>query len=50
MGTPTRLSYYGVTDSTISKIENRFALRNTLLGEQNDIDHRVTRAILADRL
>lgn len=50
MGTPTRLSYYGVTDSTISKIENRFALRNTLLGEQNEIDHRVTRAILADRL
>lgn len=50
MGTPTTLSYYGVTDSTIEKIEKRFAQRNTLLGEKRDIDSKVTRAILTDRL
>ncbi len=50
LGIPTRLSYYGITSSTISKIENRFAVRNTLLGETRDIDSRVTRAILEDRL
>ncbi len=50
MGTPTTLSYYGVTDSTIEKIEKRFAARNTLLGEKRDIDSKVTRAILTDRL
>lgn len=50
MGTPTTLSYYGVTDSTIEKIEKRFAQRNTLLGEKRDIDCKVTRAILTDRL
>lgn len=50
MGTPTTLSWYGVTDSTIDKIEKRFASRNTLLGEKRDIDSTVTRAILRDRL
>lgn len=50
MGTPTTLSWYGVTDSTIDKIEKRFASRNTLLGEKRDIDSSVTRAILRDRL
>ncbi len=50
MGTPTTLSWYGITDSTIGKIEKRFASRNTLLGEKRDIDSTVTRAILADRL
>jgi len=39
-----------VTDSTIGKIENRFARRNTLMGENKDIDSLVTRTILTDRL
>mgnify|MGYP001169937179 FL=1 len=50
MGIPTTLSEYGVTDSTIGKIENRFARRNTLMGENKDIDSRLTRTILTDRL
>lgn len=50
MGVPTTLSAYGVTDSTIGKIEHRFAMRKTMLGEKRDIDSQVTRAILTDRL
>ena len=50
MGTPTTLSWFGITDSTIEKIENRFAARKTLLGEKRDIDSAVIRTILADRL
>ena len=50
MGTPTTLSWYGITDSTIGKIEKRFASRNTLLGEKRDIDSTITHEILADRL
>jgi NADP-dependent alcohol dehydrogenase len=49
-GTPTRLSYYGITDSTISKIASRFESRKTRLGEKKDIDFNVVRMILEDRL
>ncbi len=50
MGTPTRLSYYGVTDSTIDKIVSRFSARNSRMGETREIDATLTQKILADRL
>jgi NADP-dependent alcohol dehydrogenase len=50
MGTPTRLSYYGVTDSTIDKIVSRFRARNSRMGETREIDATLTQKILADRL
>lgn len=50
LGIPTRHSFYGVTPETISKIEKRFESRNVSLGEQQEIDTKITREILEDRL
>jgi NADP-dependent alcohol dehydrogenase len=50
MGLPTRLSYYGITDSTIELIVNRFESRKSKLGENGDIDFKAVRSILEDRL
>jgi NADP-dependent alcohol dehydrogenase len=50
MGLPARLSNYGVTDSTIDKIEARFESRRYMLGENRDIDSKTVRLILEDRL
>jgi NADP-dependent alcohol dehydrogenase len=49
-GLPTRLSYFGITDSTIELIVKRFESRKSKLGENRDIDYNVVRAILEDRL
>jgi NADP-dependent alcohol dehydrogenase len=50
MGLPTRLSYYGITDSTIEFIAKRFDSRKSKLGENRDIDFKVVKSILEDRL
>jgi NADP-dependent alcohol dehydrogenase len=50
MGLPTRLSYFGITDSTINRIVTRFESRNSKMGENRDIDFNVVRSILQDRL
>jgi NADP-dependent alcohol dehydrogenase len=50
MGLPTRLSYYGITDSTIELIVKRFESRKSKLGENRDIDYRVVRSVLEERL
>jgi NADP-dependent alcohol dehydrogenase len=50
MGIPARLPEYGVGRDTIDKIVNRFEKRKSRLGEKGDIDFRVVRAILEDRL
>jgi NADP-dependent alcohol dehydrogenase len=50
MGLPTRLSYFGITDSTIELIVKRFEFRKSVLGENRDIDFKVVKSILEDRL
>lgn len=50
VGIPTRLPDYGVGRETIDRIVSRFEARKSLLGEHRDIDFRVVRAILEDRL
>ena len=50
LGIPTRLSWYGVTDSSIKKIADRFFSRGTLLGEHKDTGSEQIRQILMDRL
>jgi len=49
-GLPTRLSYFGITDTTIEQIVKRFETRQSKLGEKRDIDFKVVRAILEERL
>jgi NADP-dependent alcohol dehydrogenase len=50
VGVPTRLPDYGLGRETIDRIVNRFEARKSKLGEHRDIDFRVVRAILEDRL
>jgi len=50
LGLKTRLSDYNVPVETISKITARFRKRNTIIGENKDIDYKVVDAILKDRL
>lgn len=50
LGIPTRLPDYEVGSETIDRICQRFEVRKSRLGEHGDIDFRVVRAILEDRL
>jgi len=50
LGLKTKLSDYNVPAETINKITARFKKRNTIIGENKDIDYKVVDAILKDRL
>lgn len=50
VGIPTRLPDYNVPSETIDKIEQRFIVRNTRMGEHKDIDAAETRRILEQQI
>ncbi len=50
VGIQTKLSDYQVPQETIEIIKNRFKIKRTRLGENNDIDYIVTKEILESRI
>jgi len=50
VGIPTHLPDYGVGRVTIDRIASRFEARKTKMGETRDIDFKLVRAILEERL
>jgi NADP-dependent alcohol dehydrogenase len=46
VGIPTKASFYGIGEQTISEIKSRFVERNAKYGENRDIDAEATEAIL----